>query len=82
MIKFYVDLIIKFHNQKLISLVIFDFYLRDDENKKVDNFLIISIFIVDHIDLSLNNDVIDIHFVIQFHIIDDFIKSFFYRDID
>ena len=62
--KFYVDFIIKFYNQKLISFIIFDFYFRDDENKKVDDFLIISIFIVDYIDLFFDNDVINIRFVI------------------
>ena len=44
--------------------VIFDFHFRDNENKKIDNFLTILIFIVNYIDLSLNNDVINIYFII------------------
>ena len=80
--KFYVNFIIKFYNQRFMSLIIFDFHFRDDENKKIDNFLTISIFIVDHINLSLNNDVINIRFIIQFHIINDFIKNLFYRNIN
>ena len=44
--------------------IIFDFHFRDDESKRVDSFLTISIFIIDHIDLSLNNDVINIYFII------------------
>ena len=44
--------------------IIFNFHFRDDESKKVDNFLIISIFIVNYIDLFFNNDVINIYFVI------------------
>ena len=80
--KFYVSLIIRFHNQKFVSLVISDFHFRDNENKKVDDFLTISISIVDHIDLPLDNDVINIRFIIQFYVINDFIKSLFYRNID
>ena len=82
MIKFYIYFIIKFHNQKLISFIIFDFHFRDDESKKVDNFLTILIFIVNHIDLLLNNDIINIYFVIQFHFINDFINNLFYRNIN
>ena len=82
MIKFYVYLIIKFHNQRLMFFIIFDFHFRDDESKRVDSFLTISIFIIDHIDLPLNNDVINIYFIIQFHFINDFINNFFYRDIN
>ena len=62
--------------------IIFDFHFRDDESKKIDNFLTMSIFIVDYIDLSFNSDVINICFIIQFHFINDFINSFFYRDIN
>ena len=62
--------------------IIFNFHFRDNENKKVDNFLTISIFIIDHIGLPLNNDVINIYFVIQFHFINDFINNLFCRDIN
>ena len=47
-----------------MSLIIFDFHFHDDENKRIDNFLTISIFIVDHIDLLFNSDVINIYFII------------------
>ena len=62
--KFYVNFIIKFYNQRFMSLIIFDFRFYDDENKKVDDFLMISIFIINYIDLFLNSDVINIYFVI------------------
>ena len=82
MIKFYVYFITRFYNQKFIFFIIFDFYFRDGENKKIDNFLTILIFIIDHIDLLFNSDVINIHFVIQFHFINDFINNLFYQDIN
>ena len=82
MIKFYVYFIIKFYNQKFVFFIIFDFHFRDDESKKVDNFLTILIFIVDHIDLFFDNNVINIYFVIQFHFINDFINNLFYWDIN
>ena len=62
--------------------IIFNFHFRDDENKRVNNFLIISIFIVDHIGLPFDNDVINIYFIIQFHFINDFINNFFYQNIN
>ena len=62
--------------------IIFDFHFRDDENKRVDNFLTISIFIINYIDLFLNSDVINIYFNIQFYFINDFINNLFYRDIN
>ena len=62
--------------------IIFDFYFRDDESKKVDNFLTISIFIIDYIDLLFDNDIINIYFIIQFHFINDFINNLFYRNIN
>ena len=58
--------------------IIFDFHFRDDENKKINNFLTILIFIVDYIDLPLDNDVINIYLIIQFYFINDFINNFFY----
>ena len=62
--------------------IIFDFYFRDDKSKKVDNFLTISIFIIDYIDLLFDNDIINIYFIIQFHFINDFINNLFYRNIN
>ena len=62
--------------------IIFDFHFRDNENKKIDNFLIISIFIINHINLFFDNNVINIYFIIQFHFINDFINNLFYRDIN
>ena len=64
MIKFYIYLIIKFHNQKFMFFIIFDFHFRDDKSKRINNFLTILIFIIDHIDLPLDNDVINIYFII------------------
>ena len=80
--KFYVCFIIKFHNQRLMFFIIFDFHFRDDESKRVDSFLTTSIFIVDYIGLFFDNDVINIYFVIQFYFINDFINNLFCRNID
>ena len=82
MMKFYIYFIIRFHNQRFMFFIIFDFHFRDDESKKINNFLTISIFIVNHIGLPLDNDIINIYFVIQFHFINDFINNLFYRNIN